>query len=473
MKKHMMMLVALLVAITVAAPAFAAVEFKYGGQFRARWISQDNWDGNDNVDDNRNFFDQRLRLYFTFIGSQNLKVVTKFEVGDTVWGDDTVGRFGTGGRVGADAVAVEIKNAYIEFNIPCTPTTATIGIQGINMMNSWLVDDDFSAAVFKSKFDPVVVTVGYIAGQVVNVTDPALNVDSFFLSLDYANGPLNASLIGYYQYGHNTLVSVDPATTATTPLSATNGTAVIDQIPHFNPASAFFGGPVAAFDNNLFDLGLTVNYKLDWMSAYAMFIKNLGGVDLDFGAGKDSEDYTGWMVDAGANFFYGPYTFNIGGFYTSGPELNDNGTLGGSDVDWFVYPLATTKYFSEIMGGGILDNNAPARGNEGNFWRGYGQPSNIWTVTAGAAWQVLEKTKLSGSYWYFGTSEDVISGIHNRRFTFDDSLGHELDFYITQGIVDGLVLDIVGAYMIAEDAYTVNNEDDNAYEVGARIQWNF
>ena len=124
MKKYLVMLIALTVAVAVAAPAFAAVEFKYGGQFRARWISDDNiTDGSSNSNaftqfgDNTNIIDQRLRLYFTFQASKNLKVVTKLEMGDTVWGSQG-GRFGAGGRPGADAVAVEVKNAYVEFNIP-------------------------------------------------------------------------------------------------------------------------------------------------------------------------------------------------------------------------------------------------------------------------------------------------------------------------------------------------------------------
>ncbi len=468
MKRYMMMLVAVLVAVAVATPAFAAVEFKYGGQFRARWISQDNFtDGDSDIDDNQNFFDQRLRLYFTFVGSQNLKLVTKFEMGDTRWGNNGAGRIGpgTGGNVGADAVSVEVKNVYVEFNIPCTPTTAYVGVQGINLMNSWIVDEDLSAAIFKSKFDPIVLTLGYVAGQNSITTDEKENVDSFVAAVDYDGGPLKASLVGFYQYGHDTLATVDPLTWGN-PIGGQVGGAT----------AAFFGMPATAEDNHFFDLGVNVSYKLDWVSAYLTFVKNLGSVDMTVNGGaEDDKDYTGWMIDAGANFFYGPYTFNVGGFYTTGPDFDENGDFDtDGDIDYFVYPLSTTKYFSEIMGGGILDNAAPVRMNDDDhFWRGYASPTNIWTITLGAAWQVLDKTKLSASYWYFGTSEDVESGNDGVNDEFDSDLGHEFDFYITQGIVDGLTLDIVAAYMATGDAFSENNDDDDVYEVGARIQWNF
>ena len=144
-------------------------------------------------------------------------------------------------------------------------------------------------------------------------------------------------------------------------------------------------------------------------------------------------DYTGWMIDAGVNYFCGPYTFNLGGFYTSGQKASDqrvyvydNGVNTGlyyvtkryqstDNIDFFTYPGTTSKYFSEIVGGGILDAAGPfasaaAGSNGSNFWRGYGFPSNLWTITAGAAWQVLDKTKLSFSYWYFQTSESVGNG---------------------------------------------------------------
>ena len=155
-----------------------------------------------------------------------------------------------------------------------------------------------------------------------------------------------------------------------------------------------------------------------------------------------------------------------------------SGSLAPEDeIDWFVYPLSTSKYFSELMGGGILDNTAP----NGGYWRGYPAPTNIWTITAGTSWQVLPATKLSLSAWYFGTSEDVPSRYDTFTGTwdFDNYLGTEVDFYITQNIVDKLNLDLVGAYMFTGDAFRAQTSGydyqgkDDAYELGARLQWAF
>ena len=72
-----------------------------------------------------------------------------------------------------------------------------------------------------------------------------------------------------------------------------------------------------------------------------------------------------------------------------------------------------------------------------------------------------------------------------------NDIGHEFNLYLTQGIVDGLTLDIVGAFLLTGDAYArtgyltfwkqngnyfaapVTWSKDNVYEIGARLQWDF
>jgi len=634
MKKHLLVFGVVLLAVAIALPAYA-IEFKYGGQFRVRFQAEDNVrDGIDssdvekngsgsataltqgrvpfktyNGDDNRIFVDQRLRLYFSFIASKNLKLVTKFEIGDAIWGDGGGGLTGQnvgpnrGANVGADAIAFEVKNVYVEFNIPNTPTTGIFGVQTLTLLDSWIVDDDFPAAVLVTKLDPFKVTVGYVGAQnawekrwdsnKMYTTDQTFNVDSYLLSLDYAQGPFKASLIGFFQDGHHSSISVDP-TTMDTPIrnyaggpaqisssqvgttvaglgSAAGRTATGSDINAIDRYASFnFLKNATPRNNFLVDLGINLTYKIDWLMAYVNFVRNFGSVDLTVNrdiasnslldgidpaflpnGAKTSADYEGWMIDAGVTYYCGPYTLNLGGFYTTGPKFTDNpgpgnlyfdpatgsfysldaqgrvtdpgnginsktgkGNFTGTtstNVDWFVYPATTSKYFSEIIGGGILGDDidvvrgwstsvkGSAVGANSSlstiYWRGNKYPTNLWTITAGGSWQVAEQTKLSASYWYFGTAEDVpvayraaTPGQNDGRYKMSGSIGHELDFYLDQGIVDGLTLTLVGAYLIADDAfaplplgavsgnsqiYPVKNNADNAFELGARLQWNF
>jgi hypothetical protein len=559
MKKFLVVFVALLTAVAIAAPAMAKVEFGYGGQFRVRYMAQSNFttpisqvDGvgtalngvTGAMDDDLDRFDHRLRLYFYFTASENLKLVTRFEVGDVIWGGP-----GTSGRVGADGKDVEVKNLYIDFNIPngMMPLNAKVGTQQFVFMDQWIVDDDFTGAYLNTTLDAYKIGLGYIAAQNADLFESADNIDSYFMHVDYVCAPWSASFVVFAQAGHNTAVSADPGTLQTPVGSPGSFSTIPGRLPNtgtgifanelprnffqralqdasglnnngFAPAgdAAF----VQAGQNNLVDLGFQVKYKDDVWSAYMTFVKNLGSVDFkrfnsaggflvdNPGNNTVTSDYTGWMIDAGGAYYCGPWTFNLSGFYTTGPEdIKEQfstpleGTRTKMDITWFTYPLATSKAFSEIVGGGIFDNNAPA--HEDLQWRGYGFPTNLWTINVGAAWQVLPGTKLSFGYWYFSTSEDVVSGFKSSGpaalgdvtesqrvrayfdpnflgvpltagdLEFDTSIGHEFNFFISQKIVDGLMLDLVAAYLIADDAYSLQDDDDDALELGAQLKWSF
>lgn len=506
-----------LLALVIAVPSFA-FEVKWGGLFRARVISQAaftnyNYDtstalaGDDlsmirktrtdersvGYTQHLNRFDQRLRMYIDFISSENLKVVTKWEQ-QSQWGStrQSYGSNMGGGNVGADSGSLNAKNVYIDFNIPQTPLQAKVGVQGIALLDSWMIDSDFSAAMLHANLKPFTVILGYVSGQNFQTTAESENVDDLVAVVSYKEGPFSAALVGLWQDGHNTPASIFPTVAPyfDDPIQ-TNIPASPTTIynPYTRKLSLQVPGPLGiagssmvAQSNQLFDLGFQLGYKLDYLSAYLNFVKNFGSVKLGTSPNDLlTSDYTGWMIDAGFNYFCAPWTFNFGGFYTSGQKIDQSGEpFGGvltpqKDINWFVYPLTTSKYFSEIMGGGILDNTAP----NGGYWRGYPAPTNLWTVTAGGAWQALPTTKLALSWYYFGTSASVPSR-YNREtglWSFDSYLGNEIDLNITQNIVDKLNLDLVGAYMFTGDAFRAKtngysyNKDDNTYELGARLQW--
>jgi len=478
MKRYFVMAVAIVALLAVATPSFA-LDVKYGGLFRLRWESNDNvTDGQDKkgglYDDNiGSAFDQRLRFYMYFIASENLRVVTKYEI-NTRWGQAPGGTSG-GGWVGADATSsIRVKNYYVEFNVPQVPVRAELGVQGIAYMDGWVVDDDFSAAKFTvMQIDPFKIELGYIGAQNNNVYSEKENVDNWFLNASYKAGPFAASVLGFYQYGHDTNVSTWSPT-------ATDYKTIYNQF-------VFLGGRgYSATNNSLFDLGLDVSYKMDWMAVTAKFIKNLGGVDLtdNLTGVKQTMDYDGYMIEAKADFFFNPFTFNAGGFMTSGDSArataaNPNGSTNPKDYEgYFRYPAGASHYWSEILGFGVLDNYGMT-GSQVATGSGYGTtdnmgsavPTGIWTINIGGAWQVLKDTKVTAQYYYIGTTKKALAD--STTFKTSSEVGHEIDMYIDQKIVDGLDLKLVGAYLIAGKAYSAFKNDDNAYELGARLQWNF
>lgn len=450
MKRNFIVLVAVLAAVALAVPSFA-VDFKYGGLYRLRWQSNDNVaDGNDDFDDNGNWFDQRLRMLFTFVASENLQLVTHWEA-DTLWGRESpgAGRHG-GGDIGADATNLEMKNVYLEFNIPNTPLRTKLGVQGASFLKGWIFADDFSGAVFSTKLDPVKVTFGYVAGQNTDVTTTNENVDDFFLALDYANGPFKASLVGFYQYAHDTNLSTYPDMST----------------------GLFRASSTAVTDNNLFNLGVNLGYKTDMFVLGLTGIKNFGSYDL---VGGGSQDYTGWMLEGTADFMWNAMTFHLGAFYTSGDDDNEAAFDNAKDYDAFAYARGASYYWSEILGLGMLDVSVAGSdhlnpANQGAY-RAADVPSNLWALNLGVIWQAMPETKVTFNYYYVATAEDVLANAATGET--DDTIGHEVNLYISQGIVDKLNLTLVGAYLFADDAYTIFKDDDDAYELGAVLQWKF
>ncbi len=144
MKKLMTLVLAASFILGTALTA-SAVEITANGSFDFTWGWYTNKTLFDNNEINRavgaagnnpEVFDarQRERLQVNFIASENVQGVVYFEIGETVWGGGNnganVGR-GTGGAAGTDGVSVEVRRAYIDFNVPNTDLLFRVGLQGI------------------------------------------------------------------------------------------------------------------------------------------------------------------------------------------------------------------------------------------------------------------------------------------------------------------------------------------------------
>ncbi|ACN16230.1 hypothetical protein HRM2_31470 [Desulforapulum autotrophicum HRM2] len=135
MKKMLLVaLVAVLgLAFTVPASAF---ESEFGGYWRTRMFTNDNFSGTDSdssLDNSK--IDTRTRLYYTAVLNDNLKFVNKFEW-DTTWGDNV------GGDIGTDGKILEIKNSYVDATFGMV--NAKIGQQGLVLARGFIFDDDYS-----------------------------------------------------------------------------------------------------------------------------------------------------------------------------------------------------------------------------------------------------------------------------------------------------------------------------------------
>jgi hypothetical protein len=115
----------------------------------------------------RSFFytEQRARLKYTGKFSNNVKLVTQFEI-DSRWGDTSqmVGR-NQGGAMEADSINLETKNVYMEFKVPYLPTIARAGIQPVDdMYKGVFVGTDAAALTTVTKLDNTSLYLSWMRG---------------------------------------------------------------------------------------------------------------------------------------------------------------------------------------------------------------------------------------------------------------------------------------------------------------------
>lgn len=109
---------------------------------------------------------QRMRTYFDYVTSENLKAVLGLEI-DNVWGDnwDNVGGdWGTDGKGN-----IEVKHAYLDFTLPDTQINVKAGLQYVGLPSVFgnpVFDDDAAALLVSAPVlgDLLGLTVGYSRG---------------------------------------------------------------------------------------------------------------------------------------------------------------------------------------------------------------------------------------------------------------------------------------------------------------------
>ena len=143
MKKILTVLLACGLVLALTLPA-AAVDNEFGGYFRTRAYMQKNFSGSDSAAQDYQAVDQRTRLFYTAVFSEDFKFVNQFEF-NTTWGD-----VNNGGGISTDGTNIfRIKNSYANFNLG--PVNALVGLQYRVLSRGFLFDDDFAGLALTYK----------------------------------------------------------------------------------------------------------------------------------------------------------------------------------------------------------------------------------------------------------------------------------------------------------------------------------
>jgi hypothetical protein len=108
-----------------------------------------------------NYFEQRVRINYNAKASDQVKLVTKFELDYSFWGNSAyeTGR-NKGGALGADSVQIETKNLYLELNYPVV--NAKIGMQPYaDSFKGVLFDADMAGVLLSHDYSNAGVAAGF------------------------------------------------------------------------------------------------------------------------------------------------------------------------------------------------------------------------------------------------------------------------------------------------------------------------
>jgi hypothetical protein len=427
MKKLSVLLLAAALVLAFTLPA-AAVDHIFGGYWRVRAFTQQNFSGTDNsgtgfpASQDLTRTDSRTRLYYTAKFSDTFQFVNKFEI-DWVYGDTNLG------DIGADGISIEVKNSYVDFWTWQKKLQWKVGIQGYTLARGFIFSDDFSGAYVAYNGDgwkiPFIWIKAYEGGTGDNANDSDVDY--------YAFNPLfkwmGASINPYFMMKYS------------------------------DDAQMFFANgnsraPQAFNDTRIWWLGADVDYKLEGWNLWGTFIWN-GGSAEQVAANNQDLDFQGYLFGLGANGSLGPVGLRGQFVYSSGDDTpNDNKN------DAFFNPRGASYYWSEIMGYGIFDNQSSANSPTD-------QISNVWFAGGGVDYQLIESLKLNLDIWYAQLAEKDQVG------AADEYLGTEVDFLATWQIMPKLNLDLVAAYLFAGDGTYDGPDQKDPYEIGARMSLSF
>lgn len=410
MKKLLVVALASVLCAAFTVPA-SAVEHEFGGYWRTRAYTVDNWTGTDSG--STALVDTRTRLYYTAKFSDDFKLVNKFEF-NNIWGDNI------GGNVGTDGTGIfKIKHSYADFNT--LGMNFKMGLQGAVVGRAFIFDDDFAGLVVTKEMGD-----NSFSATWMKVSDDAATIAPYFAR--------NADTGDIEEIPAEPLPERDYYI-----LSANlnlNDTLAVSPYLLFDKEEST--------DTAVYTLGADIDAKVGEASVWS---------SLAYQAGETEDmDNAGYLIAVGADagIVHGQM------FYASGDDDADDG-----DIDSFEPAHGHAYYWAEILGFGTFDNStAFATSPNGTI-------SNVMALNIGTTLKPMDKLTVNADLWYAQLVEDATFGTDE-----ENELGIELDVKATYQVLDNLNLDLIAAYLIAGDAVAGDDTED-VMEYGARMSLSF
>ena len=413
MKKFLTGFLAVGLVLALSLPA-AAVDNEFGGYWRTRAYTQKDFSGSDNGAQDYRAVDTRTRLFYTAVFSEDFKFVNQFEF------NVTYGDVNNGGGISTDGTTIfRIKNSYANFNLK--DFNFLVGLQYRVLNRGFLFDDDFAGAAVTYKGPgfqiPFIWMKAYEGGLGKDKNDN--DVDYYVLKPTFNLGP--AALTPTVAYIYSKDASKWPMTTGNKSL-------------------------------NVYFVGLDADVKFGGgSSVWFTGLYEGGSADLITGGDVDVKAH---LLALGGTFQMGAFDVHGQAFWATGDDQSTKG-----DYEAFFVPRGQMYYWSEIMGYGLVDNQASKNSPADKI-------SNIKAFNVGVGFKASDKLSFKADVWHARLVEDTATAKSG-------ALGTEIDLRMTYELLKNLKLDLVGAYLFAGSATYSGPGEENPYELVGQLSFSF
>ncbi|MEW6616360.1 MAG: hypothetical protein AB1401_12970 [Thermodesulfobacteriota bacterium] len=470
MKKFVMltMAVALIAFFAMPKGAYAAANIIFSGDYQVVGIASNNVsDRNSDTDDGAAFVEQRFRL--TQIAAvENVKGVLGIEIGWDEWGksyDPNSGGVGSIINQGGDsgmtwdtpATNMEVRIAYIDFNVPGTPLNVVAGKQFLLTHNQAILSAASTSPGLKFDYkiaDGSKLSLWWTKISEGNLSNNTLrgngdsDSDMYCLEFSQKTQAFEVGVYGVYNRDHReTLVSA--ASTAT----STSQQLYNDDIYWAGLWTGFNAGPVK--------LGIDAIYSFGKRAYQAI------------PAGQTDYDYSGYYLRADASMNMGAFILDFMSVYASGDNDSTDDKMKN-----FAYANANSRYPATGLllpgpnllywgnGVGVEEYAQICLPVSGYSAYDGGYSLGRWFTMVGATIPV-DKLKFIAKYWYLQTAAGFPSTITYR----DKDMGHEFDLEAHYQLTPNLTVAVEGDYLFAGKYFDSSTKTaDNAWKMAWNIK---
>jgi len=285
------------------------------------------------------YVEQRARLQYIAKASDDLKLVTHFEL-DALFGGGSATKYqgNDAGGLDADQVTLETKNVYLDFNIPSAPVNVKIGIQPYSDAYQGVFGNfDGAGVVATGKFGMVTPSLGWfrvaedLGANTAGRFYPGKNSTDLFTANVKAAISKDITLgASYYWLGKDTPTATSSAALPSADETHTLG---VDVAAKVGPAAltAFgayqFGDFTPTRDLAAYALGAVakINVGVGNVNVAGVYLsgeKNAAGTD----------DFGGWqqLSSSGATSYFG--ASNMWLLIRNNATINTSSAIGGVDL---------------------------------------------------------------------------------------------------------------------------------------------